>query len=789
MFSVMRLFYFLSFLLISQAAFAQKFTINGYVKDAGNGEELIGVTVLVVGTSTGTVTNAYGFYSITLPPGKHELQYSYVGYRPQVKSFDLTQNAEQNVDLVNEAVTIKEVVITSERLDANVTDTQMGHTKLNIAQIRKLPAIFGEVDIIKNVQLQPGVITAGEGTSSFFVRGGSADQNLILIDEAPIYDPSHLFGLFSVFNGDVVKDSELYRGGIPSRFGGRLSSILEVRTKDGNNKKFSGAGGIGTLASRVMLEGPIVKDKASYVVSARRSYAELFTPLFSQNGANNTVYFYDVNAKVNWKYKNNNRFFVAFYSGRDQFRFDNTFGFGWGNTTGTFRWNHLFNDKLFLNTTVIASNFDYKLELKDPVQGFDWTSRLQQYSLNNDFSYYINTNNELSFGYHVSYRKFQPGLIAPNTPNSIFTEISQPKQFVFENDLYIENKQKVGSKVTVAYGTRLSIFQNIGPADITTYQDPQDNIQIVKTGTLHYGKNEPVKTYVNLEPRIAATYLINPVSSIKLSYNRMVQNTHLIASGTVPLPFNTWNPSGYYLKPQIADQYSVGYFRNFKENAYEVSVEGFYKNMMHVTDFADNANIFFNPDLAVEIRQGNSWAKGAELSIQKKEGKLTGFISYTLSKVTRKIPGVNQGIEFAANHDRRNVANIAVTYDLNDKWQFGSIFTYSTGRPITLPSGRYEYGPYNVDLVTARNGYRLPDYHRLDLSATLNVRPNHPEKTWRQSWVFSIYNVYNRHNPFTVYTRVTKDKDGNVIGDGTQKEARLIYLFPFFPSVTWNFKF
>ncbi|HZY80548.1 MAG TPA: carboxypeptidase-like regulatory domain-containing protein [Cyclobacteriaceae bacterium] len=785
----MRLFYSLILILSTHFAFGQKFTINGYVKDSGNGEELIGVTVLVVGTGTGTVTNSYGFYSITLPPGKYDIQYSYVGYRNQVKSFDLTQNVSENIELISEATTIDEVVITGERLDANVTDIQMGHTKLNIAQIRKLPAMFGEVDIIKNVQLQPGVITAGEGTSSFFVRGGSADQNLILIDEAPIYDPSHLFGLFSVFNGDVVKDSELYRGGIPSRFGGRLSSILEVRTKDGNNKQFSGAGGIGSLASRLMLEGPIVKDKASYIVSARRSYQEIFAPLTNQNGQSNIVYFYDVNAKVNWKVKNNNRFFAAFYSGRDQFRFDRTFGFGWGNTTGTFRWNHLFSDRLFSNTTLIASNFNYKLELQDPVQGFAWTSKLQQYSLNNDLNYFINTNNELTFGYHLSYRVFQPGIISPNTDGSIFMTISQPKQYVFENNFYVDNKQKIGSKVTLSYGARLSIFQNIGPADITTYQDPQDNIQIIRTGTEHYDKFEPVKTYINLEPRFAATYLINPVSSVKASYNRMVQNTHLIASGTVPVPFNTWSPSGYYLKPQLADQYAIGYFRNFKENKYEVSVEAFYKNMQHVTDFADNAQLFFNPDLSVEFRQGSSYAKGLEFSGQKKEGKFTGFVSYTLSKVMRKVPGVNLGNEFPANHDRRNVVNMAVTYDLNERWQFGSIFTYSTGRPITLPSGRYEFGTYNVDLISERNGYRLPAYHRLDLSATWNKKPRHPEKRWRGQYVFSIYNVYNRHNPFTLYTRVAQDKDGNVIGDGTQKEARMIYLFPIFPSFTYNFKF
>ncbi len=782
----MRLFLLLSLGLFAISSYAQKFTINGYVKDAGNGEELIGVTVLVVGTSTGTTTNAYGFYSITLPAGSHQLQFSYVGYRSFSQTFELRSNLVQNVELATEATTIQEVIVTGERLDANVTDTQMGHTKLNIAQIRKLPAVFGEVDIIKNVQLQPGVVTAGEGTSAFFVRGGSADQNLILIDEAPIYDPSHLFGLFSVFNGDVIKDSELYRGGIPSRFGGRLSSILEVRTKDGNNKEFSGAGGVGTLASRIMLEGPIQKDKSSFIVSARRSYQEIFASALNQN---NTVYFYDVNAKVNWKYKNNNRFFAAFYSGRDQFRFDKTFGFGWGNTTGTFRWNHLFSDRLFSNTTFIASSFDYKLELKDPVQGFSWTSRLQQYSLNNDLNYFINTNNELSFGYHVSYRIFQPGIISPNTAGSIFETVFMPKQYVFENDFYVDNKQKIGSKLTLNYGARLSIFQNIGPLDVTTYQDPQDNIQIIKTGVIHYDKFKPVTTYVNLEPRFAATWLLNPVSSVKASYNRMVQNTHLISSGTVPLPFNTWNPSGYYLKPQLADQYALGYFRNFKDNKYEVSVEAFYKDMKRVTDFADNANIFFNPDLAVEFRQGNSHAKGIELSAQKKQGKWTGFLSYTLSKVTRQVPGVNQGNEFPANHDRRNVANLAVTWDLNDRWQFGSIFTYATGRPITLPSGRYEYGNYNVDLVTERNGYRLPAYNRLDFSATWNKRPRHPERKWRNQFVFSVYNVYNRKNPFTLYTRVQKDANGNVIGDGTQKEARLIYLFPIFPSITWNFKF
>lgn len=360
---------------------------------------------------------------------------------------------------------------------------------------------------------------------------------------------------------------------------------------------------------------------------------------------------------------------------------------------------------------------------------------------------------------------------------------------MFENDFYVDNQQKIGEKITLMYGARLSIFQNIGPADVVTYADPQDNINIVRTGTLHYDRFETVKTYINLEPRFSFRYMVTPASSLKASYNRMVQNTHLIASGTVPLPFNTWNPSGYYLKPQLADQYALGYFQNLKENTYELSVEGYYKDMKRVTDFADNANIFFNPDLAVEFRQGDSQAKGLEFSVQKKEGKLTGFTSYTLSKVQRFIPGVNRGDPFPANHDRRNVANLAVTYDLSNRWSFGSIFTYSTGRPLTLPSGRYEYGTYSVDLVTTRNGYRLPAYHRLDLSATFNPRANKPDKKWKGQFVFSVYNVYNRKNPFTIYTRVAQDEEGKPIGNGTQKEARMIYLFPILPSFTYNFKF
>lgn len=783
---MIRFFSVLTFITLGFAARSQeKVTLNGYIKDADNGEELIGVSVYLPGLKAGTVTNAYGFYAITVPKGTYQVQFSYLGYVTQTTSLELTGNVTHNIQLMSEAAVMDEVVVTEKRIDENVVDVQMSRNTIDIARIKKLPALFGEVDIIKNVQMMPGVIYAGEGTSAFFVRGGSADQNLILIDEAPVYDPSHLFGLFSVFNADVIKDSELYKGGIPARFGGRLSSILEVRTKDGNNKDLEVTGGIGSLASRVAVEGPLRKDKSSFIVSARRSYVDVF---LKAAGEDDVVYFYDINAKVNWRSNNKNRFFLAFYTGRDIFRFNDEFGFGWGNMTGTFRWNHLFNERLFSNISVIGSQFDYKLELKDATEGFKWVSNLKEVSMKADLSYAINTNNDLSFGYHLTGRHFSPGVISPNTTSSIFETVKQQKMFALDHALYISNQQKISDRITLDYGVRLSAFQNIGKADVYLYTDPKDNVQKERTDTLHYGRFETIKAYINLEPRFAARYMLKEGQSLKFSYNRMVQNTHLISGATVPVPFNTWSPSSYYLKPQIADQVALGYFRNFNDNMFEFSLEAYYKDIHNVTDFADNAEIFFNEDLSTEFRQGDSESYGTEFMVSKKKGRLNGMVSYTLSKTTREIPGVNLGKPFRANYDRRNAINLQAAYDYNEKWTFGATFTYSTGRPITLPAGKYEYAGYNPDVITERNGYLLPDFHRLDLSATLTPRKN-TGRRWKGQWIFSIYNVYNRKNPFTVYTRTRQDKDGNIIGDGTEKEARLIYLFPFMPSVTYNFKF
>ena len=643
-----------------------KVTLNGYIKDAENGEELIGATVYIPQLKAGTVTNAYGFYAITAPKGTYEVHYTFVGYNFKTTTVELKADVSLNVEMQNETTTIQEVVISDKAINDNVISVQMSKNTIDITQLKKLPALFGEADIIKSIQMLPGVISAGEGTSAFFVRGGGADQNLIQIDEAPVYDPSHLFGLFSVFNADVIKDAELYKGGIPARFGGRLSSILDVRTKDGNNKDFAVTGGVGTMASRLMVEGPLKKEKSSFVVSARTSNLGLYlTAMDTDNSAN----FYDINAKVNFRANNKNRFFIAGYTGRDKFSFNGgDVGFEWGNSTGTFRWNHLFNERLFANFSVIASQFDYKLEIKDPVQGIKWVSNIQQGTVKADFSYSLNPNNELNFGYHLSGRRFAPGEVSPTSSASIFQPIELQHMYAIDHAIFISNQQKVGESFLVDYGARLSLFQNVGPGDVYQYVDPHDNTDIVRTDTLHYDKFENIKSYLNFEPRVSVRYSFSESQSVKLSYNRMVQNTHLISAATVPVPFNTWSPSDTYLKPQLADQYAAGYFRNLRNNVYEFSWEVYYKDISNITDFADNAQIFFNDDLATEYRQGKSWSYGTEFMLNKKQGKLTGMISYTWSKTTRKIPGVNLGDAFPANYDRRNVVIVSTIF-IFASWQ------------------------------------------------------------------------------------------------------------------------
>ena len=768
-----------------------KVTLSGYVRDARTGEELIGVTVYVDQLQHGGVTNSYGFYSLTLPPGNYRVSYRYVGYELTTESVNLTADQRLNVSLPDAVTQMKEVVISGEaEADRNVQRIEMSRNDIDVGLVRKTPALFGEPDILKTVQMMPGVISAGEGTSSYFVRGGGADQNLILIDEAPIYDPSHLFGLFSVFNADVIKDSELYKGGIPAAYGGRLSSMLDVRTKDGNNQSFAGSATIGTLASKVMLEGPIQQDKASFIVSARRSYADLFLKL-SEETRDNQVFFYDVNAKVNWKPNNRNRFFVAAYLGRDGVGFGDQFGFNWGNATTTFRWNHLFNQRWFSNTTLIASQFDYQLESQQVASEFDWTADLQEVSLKEDITFFASPRNTVTMGVHASFRRFSPGNLQPGSETSIFAATDFDRTYAFDYALYLGNEQQITERLSVSYGLRASLFQHVGEATIYDYatneQGLPDNVNITVLDSSTYGSLEPIETFFNLEPRFSARYLLTDESSIKASYQRMVQYIHLLSNSTVPIPFNTWTPSSPYLDPQRADQVALGYFRNLRNNAYEFSLEGYYKQMYDVTEFADNAVLLLNEDAPAEYRQGKGTAYGAEAQIQKTQGRLTGFVSYTGSRARLEIPEVNNGQPFFANYDRRHVANLVASYALNPQWSVGTNFTYSTGRPFTLPVGRYTYDGYNVDLYSGRNAYRLPAYHRLDLSANYEPRKN-AQRSLKQFWTFSIYNVYNRKNAYTIFTQTALNDNGEVI-DPHRKEARLVYLFPFFPSFSWRLTF
>jgi len=764
----------------------ERFTISGYVKDASNGEELIGSTVFVKELQTGTITNHYGFYSLTLTPGTYNLVFSYVGFENLPKQVSLTSNLEFNQELKADPTLLQDVVIIGEEEeDVNVQSTRMSINDLNIEQIKKLPSLFGEPDIIKNVQMQSGVVTVGEGTSGYFVRGGTPDQNLILIDEAPIFDPSHFFGLFSIFNADVIKDAELMKGGIPSRYGGRLSSILDVRTKDGNSKRLAGSGGIGLLASRAMIEGPIKKDKSSFLVAGRRSYVDLF---LKGNDDVSKIYFYDMNTKVNWKINNKNRFFLSGYFGRDVQQFNDDGAFNWGNKTATLRWNHLFNERIFSNTSLIFSRFSYGLEIFDEIEGLEWTAAITQVSFKEDFAFFINPRNELTYGYEGTYRKFSPGKIVPNSDNSIFKKTEMPKTSSLDHAFYLGNKQDLTKELTLEYGLRYSIFQNVGPSLVYEYEDPQDNINITRVDSTKYGNFETIKTFQNIEPRFSARYLVNGSSSIKASYNRMVQNVHLLSNSVVSLPFNTWAPSGMYIDPQKSDQYAVGYFKNLRNNKYELSAEVYYKKLLDVTAFADNANVFFNEDLAVEFRRGTGKSYGLELYGRKNRGSLTGFVSYTLSKAESKIPGINGGKIFPSSHDRRHNLSVNASYELNQRITFGANLVYGTGRPFTLPVGRYEVENYNLNFYTGRNQYQLPDFHRLDLSMTIIPKKNLGKK-FSSSWTFAVYNAYNRKNPFTIYTRKKQNGDGDIIGDGSELQARLIYLFPILPSVTYNISF
>ncbi|MFS4447333.1 TonB-dependent receptor [Maribacter sp. 2307UL18-2] len=791
----MKRYSFVIIMLIAFASNAQKsYTLSGYVKEQATGEELFGVNVLV-GSSSGTVTNDYGFYSITLPEGTYQVVVSYLGFQEVVKEIDLNANLKINFEMTEDAAQLDEVVVTSKSVAKDVRSTEMSVVSVKAETIKKLPAVLGEPDLLRSIQLLPGVSSVNDASSGINVRGGSADQNLILLDEGTIYNASHLFGFFSVFNTSAIKDVKLYKGGIPSIYGGRLSSVLDVKQREGNIKKFGGELGIGLISSKALIEGPIFKGdkeegRGSYMLAGRRSYIDLFAPL-SSDFEDTTLFFYDFNLKANYNINENNRIFLSGYFGRDRFELDNFLGTFWGNASGTLRWTSVLNDKLFLQTSAIFSNYDYNLDNLRSGSEFRWNSNILNFNVKPKLTWFINSKNTLTAGIDYTYYNFQPGEISPLNGSAINPQKFKEK-FATEGAGYIDFKRELSDKLSIRYGSRLSYFNRMGSDVIPTYENgspltyiPEQNLYVENPviGETAFGSGKSIKNFFNLEPRFSARYLLNDDNSLKMSYNRTYQYLHLISNTTSATPLDVWAPSGSFLKPQYADQVALGYFRNFKEGAYDMNVEVYYKDMNDVTDFIDGADLLFTENIETQVAQGDGRAFGLELQVNKNEGKLTGWLSYTLARSERQVLGINNNEFYPANNDQLHELNLVAFYKLNDRWDFGGNFVFGSGKPVTYPTGQYEQNGLVVADYQNRNGDRLPAYHRLDLSATLNPKPGKKGK-----WIFSLANAYNRQNAASIFFRELGEVNNVELATGETEAVKLSY-FGIVPSVTYQFKF
>ncbi|MFY0605663.1 MAG: TonB-dependent receptor [Cyclobacteriaceae bacterium] len=771
----------------------EKYTISGYVKDASNGETLIGATVLLTELGSGNVTNYYGFYSITVPPGKYTVSYRYIGYQTIDQEVDLSDNVRLDIELPSADQELEAVVISAKAEDANVSDIEMSTAELDIKSIKKVPAFLGEVDVVKSLQLLPGVTTVGEGASGFNVRGGSVGQNLILLDEAPVYNSSHMFGFFSVFNPDAVKDVKLYKGGIPAEYGGRLSSILDVRMKEGNIKQYELNGGIGSIFSRFAVEGPLVKEKSSFILAGRRSYIDVLAqPFLKQNDLDGIgLYFYDLTFKTNYYVSEKDRIYLSGYLGRDDFAFDANQGFDWGNKTATLRWNHLFNDRIFSNTTFFVSDYDYSFKVGETEDdSFSWSSRIFTYNFKEQFSYFINTNNELSFGGEAILYRFKPAEVVGVSIGEE-SDLSLDERKSLETAVYIGNNQKVNDRLTLQYGLRLSAYQYLGSGAYFEYNEPANPGDRRTVASEAMADNwESIQTYYNLEPRFSLKYSLDPSTSIKASYNRMSQYIHLVSNTTASLPTDVWTSSSNNIKPQLADQVALGVFKNFFNNKWETSAEVYYKTMQNQVDYIDGAEILINRYLEGDLLSGQGRAYGLELYARKNTGKLNGWISYTLAKTELQVEGINDGNWYPTRFDQTHNFKLTTNYDLNKRWSFSTNFTYITGTPYTLPSYRYEVQGFTIPGVEGRNNGRIPDYHRLDLAATWYMKDTKKDgspKRLQDYWVFTVYNAYARRNPFSIYFAQTDDF--TTLAETTTQANQVSILGTFVPAVSYNFKF
>jgi hypothetical protein len=780
----------------AQAQPAGKFTISGYMKDAANGEALIGATVYITETGTGGITNEYGFYSITLPPATYNLHYSYVGYTSITKTIALSKNERIDLELTSDDQQLQEVIIQADIEQANVQNLEMSTNKLDISTIKKVPSFLGEADLLRSLQLLPGVSTVGEGAAGFNVRGGSVGQNLILLDEAPVYNSSHLLGFFSVFNPDAVKDTKLYKGGIPARYGGRLSSLLDVRMKEGNSKKLEINGGIGSIFSRIAVEAPIVKDKASFIVAVRRSYIDVlarpFVPLLKNGGALN---FYDITLKANYNINPKNRVYLSGYFGRDNFKFERNQGFSWGNATGTLRWNHIFNDRLFSNFTAVYSNYDYSLQFgRNDNDSFKWNSLISNYIFKPQFSYFINNNNELNFGGEAIFYTFEPAN-AVGVSNGEPTDVSITKKNNLETSLYVSNSQKINSKLSIDYGLRYSLFNYYGPDSVYTYSNEVPGTRRNPISSRYYKSGDVIASYGNWEPRLSFKVQASSTSSFKGSYNRMVQYLHLISNTTASNPLDVWNPSTNNVKPQIGDQYTIGWFKDLgAARMYELSLEGYYRKTQNQIDYIDGADLLINRYLEGDLLSGEGRAYGLETYFQKKTGRLTGWVAYTLSRTELKVDGINNGNWYPTRFNQTHNLKIAAFYEINKRWSFSANFIYTSGTPTTFPTSRYvSQGilvPYNAD--DTRNNVNLPAYHRLDISFRLEgkkLKSNGKERKNSDYWVFGLYNVYARQNPFSIYFSQNNDQRVPLGQSISSQATQLAIIGTIVPSVSYNFKF
>jgi len=744
-----------------------RYTISGTIRQRSSGETLIGASIMVVEKpGVGAITNTYGFYSLSLPQGNYTLLISYVGYTQQLIPIALNENITTNVDMSDE-VLLQEVAVSARKNDDNLTTPAMGTEVLDIQAVAKIPVVFGEKDLVKTIQLMPGIKSNGEGSNGFSVRGGATDQNLILLDEAPVYNASHLLGIFSTFNSDAIKDATIIKGNSPAQFGGRLSSVLNVKMREGNNTKYKVSGGIGLISSRLTVEGPVQKGKSSFIISGRRTYADMFARL-SSDFKGIKLYFYDLNAKGNLAINSKNKLFFSSYFGKDVLGLSNLLSSKWGNSTGTLRWNSIVSSKLFSNTSFIYSDYDFNVGFKSGGNEINYNSNIKDLNLKQDLSFYPNSRSTINFGFNVIHHTITP----TKAEGTDIVSIKKGRK-ALENALYISNTYDVSNRVKLDYGLRFSFYNVLGGDTYNIYRNnqPIDSIQLAK------GKTG--KTYYNLEPRVSMNFMVNNTSSLKIGYARNTQNLHLMSNSTGGSPTDQWIGNSYNIKPEVADQVSLGFSKNLKENAFEVNTEAYYKTMQHQIDFRDGADINTVPDIESELLFGKGRAYGLEILFKKKEGKLTGWIGYTLSKTERKINGINNSQWYNAKQDRTHDVSIVAIYDLKPQWTVSATFIYATGNAVTFPTGKYILNDMVIYQYSNRNADRMPATHRLDISVTYE-RP--ARRKYKSSWSFGLYNVYGRQNPFSIQFKENKTDPQKI--DAVQSS-----LFRWVPSVTYNFKF